>query len=109
MFTKEANFVHKICNICRQPFRTKQTAGDEAPAACLKKSHRVHGSQAANQLKSVFCSGVYVAKNTLRGESVFCPLTAGKTRGSERDPIFLPKAIGLWQKITSKACQTAGF
>ena len=34
MFTKEANFVHKICNICRQPFRTKQTAGDEAPAAC---------------------------------------------------------------------------
>ena len=37
MFTKEANFVHKICNICRQPFRTKQAAGDEAPAACLKK------------------------------------------------------------------------
>ena len=60
MFTKEANFVHKICNICRQPFRTKQAAGDEAPAACLKKSHRVHGSQAANQLKSVFCGGVYV-------------------------------------------------
>ena len=28
MFTKKANFVHKICNICRQPFRTKQTAGD---------------------------------------------------------------------------------
>ena len=66
MFTKEANFVHKICNICRQSFRTKQTAGDEAPAACLKKSHRVRGSGAANQLKSVFC-GVYVAKNTLRG------------------------------------------
>ena len=37
MFTKEANFVHKICNICRQPFRTKQAAGDEAPVACLKK------------------------------------------------------------------------
>ena len=67
MFTKKANFVHKICNICRQPFRTKQTAGDEAPAACLKKSHRVHGSQAATQLKSVFFGGVYVAKNTLRG------------------------------------------
>ena len=73
MFTKKANFVHKICNICRQPFRTKQTAGDEAPAACLKKSHRVHGSQAANQLKSVFCGGVYVAKNTLRASGVSQP------------------------------------
>ena len=79
MFTKKANFVHKICNICRQPFRTKQTAGDEAPAACLKKSHRVHGSQAANQLKSVFCGGVYVAKNTLRAAP---PLAAGQ--GAER-------------------------
>ena len=73
MFTKEANFVHKICNICRQPFRTKQAAGDEAPAACLKKSHRVHGSQAANQLKSVFCGGVYAAKNTLRASGVSQP------------------------------------
>ena len=83
MFTKKANFVHKICNICRQPFRTKQTAGDEAPAACLKKSHRVHGSQAANQLKSVFCGGVYVAKNTLRKRSVAAPpLAAGQ--GAER-------------------------
>ena len=33
----------------------------------LKKgSHRVRGSQAAKKVKSVFCSGVYVAKNTLR-------------------------------------------
>lgn len=84
MFTKEANFVHKICNICRQPFRTKQTAGDEAPAACLKKSHRVHGSQAANQLKSVFCGSVYVAKkHPARKRSVAAPpLAAGQ--GAER-------------------------
>ena len=86
MFTKEANFVHKICNICRQPFRTKQTAGAEAPAACLKKSHRVHGSQAANQLKSVFCGGVYVAKNTLRASGVSQPrrLRRGKARSATK-------------------------
>ena len=86
MFTKKANFVHKICNICRQPFRTKQTAGDEAPAACLKKSHRVHGSQAANQLKSVFCGGVYVAKPTLRASGVSQPrrLRRGKARSAAK-------------------------
>lgn len=71
MFTKKANFVHKICNICRQPFRTKQTAGDEAPAACLKKSHRVHGSQAANQLKSVFCGACTSQKILCEGRSEF--------------------------------------
>ena len=96
MFTKKANFVHKICNICRQPFRTKQTAGDEAPAACLKKSHRVHGSQAANQLKSVFCGGVYVAKNTLRVESVFLRARHAKMRGSLRNP-FIQKGRGLFE------------
>ena len=86
MFTKEANFVHKICNICRQPFRTIQAAGDEAPAACLKKSHRVHGSQAANQLKSVFCGGVYVAKSTLRASGVSQPrrLRRGKARSAAK-------------------------
>ena len=86
MFTKEANFVHKICNICCQPFRTKQAAGDEAPAACLKKSHRVRGSGAANQLKSVFCGGVYVAKNTLRASGVSHPrrLRRGKARSAAK-------------------------
>ena len=94
MFTKEANFVHKICNICRQPFRTKQTAGDEAPAACLKKSHRVHGSQAANQLKSVFCGGVYVAKNTLRASGVSQPRR--KRRGTARSAATLSHQIAEW-------------
>ena len=35
-----------------------------------KKPRRVRGLQAANQVKSIFRGGVYVAKNTLRGESV---------------------------------------
>ena len=94
MFTKKANFVHKICNICRQPFRTKQTAGDEAPAACLKKSHRVHGSQAANQLKSVFCGGVYVAKNTLRASGVWQPRRLG--RGKARSAAKLSHQFAKW-------------
>ena len=29
-------------------------------------SHRVRGSEAANKIQSVFCGGVYAAKNTLR-------------------------------------------
>ena len=36
-----------------------------------KKPRRVRGPQAANQVKSIFRGGMYVAKNTLRGESVF--------------------------------------
>ena len=32
----------------------------------LKMSHSVRGSQAANKMKSVFCGGVYAAKNSLR-------------------------------------------
>ncbi len=37
MFTKEANFVHKICNICRrQPHRTKQAAGDFVSGGLIK-------------------------------------------------------------------------
>ena len=48
---------------------------------------RVCGSQAAKKVKFVFCGGVYVAKNTLRVESVFCPPAAGKIRGSEQNPV----------------------
>jgi len=35
-----------------------------------KKPRRVRGPQVANQVKSIFRDGMYVAKNTLRGESV---------------------------------------
>ncbi len=39
----------------------------ESSLFIAKMSHRVRGSQAANQMKSVFCGGVYAAaKNTLR-------------------------------------------
>ena len=41
----------------------------------LKKGpHRVRGSQAAKKVKSVFCSGVYVAKNTRRKARSETPL-----------------------------------
>ena len=33
-------------------------------------SHRVRGPGASNKLKSIFCSGVHVAKNTLCGASL---------------------------------------
>ena len=33
-------------------------------------SHRVRGPGASNKLKSIFCGGVHVAKNTLRGASL---------------------------------------
>ena len=58
------------------------------------QSHGVRGSGAANKMKFVFCGGVYAAKYTLRGESVFCPLQEGKTRGSERI-FFIPKGRAL--------------
>ena len=52
-----------------------------------KKPRRVRGPQAANQVKSIFRGGVYVAKNTLRGESVpewaFSPFgRAGRSESS---------------------------
>jgi hypothetical protein len=39
-------------------------------------------------MKSVFRGGVYVAKNTLRGESVFLRAQRAKMRGSERNPFY---------------------
>ena len=55
--------------------------------ASQKKPRRVRGPQAANQVKSIFRGGVYVAKNTLRGESVpewaFSPFgRAGRSESS---------------------------
>ena len=86
MFTKEANFVHKICNICRQPFRTKQTAGDEAPAACLKKVSQSSRLGGRESIEICFCGGVYVAKNTLRAGGVSQPrcLRRGKARSAAK-------------------------
>ena len=50
-----------------------------------KKPRRVRGPQAANRVPSIFRGGMYVAKNTLRGESVFSRISCVKTRGSERN------------------------
>ena len=50
-------------------------------------SRRVRAAPGANKVKSVFCGGVYVAKDTLRA--------ARKMRGSERIP-FAKKADGLF-------------
>ena len=50
-------------------------------------SHRVRGPQAANKIKSIFRGGVYVAKYTLRGESVFLRAVRAKMRGSERNSL----------------------
>ena len=49
-----------------------------------KRPRRVRGPQAANSVQSIFRGGMYVAKNTLRGESVFSRISCVKTRGSER-------------------------
>ena len=50
-----------------------------------KRPRRVRGPQAANSVQSIFRGGMYVAKNTLRGESVFSRISCVKTRGSERN------------------------
>ena len=72
--------------------------------SCLvyKKSHRVRAAHGANKIQSVFCGGVYVAKNTLRGACVAAPPTAGQgakrsetpsqkkaVRGKAPDGLFL--------------------
>ena len=83
MFTKEANFVHKICNICRQPFRTKQTAGDEAPAACLKKVSQSSRLASCESIEIRFLRRVRRKKHPARKRSVSAPpLAAGQ--GAER-------------------------
>ena len=67
------------------------------PAGRPKKSHRVRGPQAANKLKSVFCGGVYVAKNTLRGVQCRSPACGGARRGTQRNPLLkIKKAIGFF-------------
>ena len=50
----------------------------------LKKSHRVRGSQAAKKVKSVFCGGVYVAKNSSRVVQCRRPAWLAKARNAVR-------------------------
>ena len=53
----------------------------------LSLSHRVRGSQAANKIRSVFCGGVYAAKNTLRVTQCHSPAVGGARRGVQRIPL----------------------
>ena len=96
MFTKEANFVHKICNICRQPFRTKQAAGDEAPAACLKKVSQSSRLASCESIEIRFLRRrVRRKKHPARKRSVAAPPTAGQ--GAERSGIYSSeKTAGLF-------------
>ena len=51
-----------------------------------KKPRRVRGPQAANRVPSIFRGGMYVAKNTLRGESVFVGACAHGRAGRSEIP-----------------------
>ena len=69
----------------------------------VKKPRRVRGPQAANKVQSIFRGGVYVAKNTLRGESVFSRILCVKTRGSERKLFCQKRATPFFDKLTGPA------
>ena len=64
-----------------------------------KKPRRVRSPQAANSVPSIFRGGVYVAKNTLRGESVFSRILCVKTRGSERKLFCQKRAPPFFDKL----------
>ena len=66
-----------------------------------KKPRRVRSPQAANSVPSIFRGGVYVAKNTLRGESVFSRILCVKTRGSERKLFCQKRATPFFDKLKS--------
>ena len=65
-----------------------------------KKPRRVRSPQAANSVPSIFRGGVYVAKNTLRGESVFSCILCVKTRGSERKLFCQKRAPPFFDKLS---------
>ena len=67
-----------------------------------KKPRRVRGPQAANKVQSIFRGGVYVAKNTLRGESVFSRILCVKTRGSERKLFCQKRAPPFFDKLKNE-------
>ena len=52
-------------------------------------------------MQSIFRGGVYVAKNTLRGESVFSRILCVKTRGSERKLFCQKRATPFFDKLKS--------
>ena len=71
-----------------------------------KKPRRVRGPQAANRVPSIFRGGMYVAKNTLRGESVFVGACAHGRAGRSEIP-FVKK--GRRPFLTSSAPEPSRF
>ena len=63
----------------------------ESSLFIAKMSHRVRGSQAANQMKSVFCGGVYAAKNTLRVVVEYRSHAYGVARRETQRTFFIKK------------------
>ena len=65
-------------------------------------SHRVRAAPGANKVKSVFCGGVYVAKYTLRGESVFLRAARKKARFGA-NPLCQKRPSAFFDKVTIDA------
>jgi hypothetical protein len=59
--------------------------------ALSQKPRRVHGPQAVKKIPFVFRGGVYFAKNTLRGESVFRLAKGQAERTGWSENLLVPK------------------
>ena len=64
-----------------------------------KKPRRVRSPQAANSVPSIFRGGVYVAKNTLRGESVPKWAKSPFGRAGRSENSFDKKGAALFVKL----------
>ena len=80
-----------------------------------KKPRRVRGPQAANRVPSIFRGGMYVAKNTLRGESVFVGACAHGRAGRSEIPFvkkgrrpFLTSSRGA-DAVRSSYCSNSSY
>ena len=80
-----------------------------------KRPRRVRGPQAANSVPSIFRGGMYVAKNTLRGESVFVGACAHGRAGRSEIPFvkkgrrpFLTSSRGA-DAVRSSYCSNSSY
>ena len=73
----------------------------------VKKPRRVRGPQAANRVQFIFRGGMYVAKNTLRGESVFVGACAHGRAGRSEIP-FLTNSRGA-DAVRSSYCSNSSY
>ena len=76
-------------------------------AGLFFKSHRVRAAHGAKKIQSVFCGGVYVAKNTLRGAE--CRrLANGQPRRRAQRKLFLQKGFTLFAGTKQEAPPCGG-